>query len=147
MWQFVEYVNDLESDPGTDKVALSMRVWVTLFPAGDDVCNVCVCVSSPMLLCCFDHAHSAHCSLQNLPQGVCVYVNNCVLTMSLQSWVYSCHCSRLKSTSLSQLSVQIHLYHRLTLCSNTIRTGPYILHADLQPGLVTWLQTILISDW
>uniref|UniRef100_A0A3B4XI75 Uncharacterized protein n=1 Tax=Seriola lalandi dorsalis TaxID=1841481 RepID=A0A3B4XI75_SERLL len=31
-----------------------------------------VCVSSPVLLCCFDHAHSAHRSLQNLPQGVCV---------------------------------------------------------------------------
>lgn len=35
--------------------------------------DVWVCVSSAAL-CCFDHTRSAHRSLQNLPQGVCVFV-------------------------------------------------------------------------
>lgn len=73
MWQ-PEYVNGVESDPETDKVALWMFVRVVLS------CRRCLRLSCRALLL---WSRSLSSSLAAKPASRSASVNNCVLTMSL----------------------------------------------------------------
>lgn len=65
-WQFVEYVNAVESDPTTDEVALSMHVWITHF----FLLNACA--SSVSLIVLLRSSLTANAALRTV--FVCQYV-------------------------------------------------------------------------
>lgn len=67
MWQFVEYANTVESDPESDKVALSMCEWVILF----------VCVSSAVLLSLWSHSLDSSLTTKSASRSVRVCKKLC----------------------------------------------------------------------